>query len=142
MIKKCKSCNKLASKKYSNKYCSGECQSQARLLKWRREGKTCKAASPVKHNGKLINDLNFYNTREWIAVRYQALRLSEHRCLSCGSSPNDGIRLHVDHIKPRSVRPDLSLNINNLQVLCEQCNLGKSNKYSDDFRPATSLLIK
>jgi hypothetical protein len=42
--------------------------------------------------------------------------------------------MHVDHIKPRSKYPDLELSRQNLQVLCEDCNLGKSNKYEDDWR--------
>ncbi|MFC6439812.1 HNH endonuclease [Bowmanella sp. JS7-9] len=33
--------------------------------------------------------------------------------------------LHVDHVKPRAKFPELALDINNLQILCETCNLGK-----------------
>ncbi|RYZ77711.1 MAG: hypothetical protein EOP05_00795 [Proteobacteria bacterium] len=44
--------------------------------------------------------------------------------------------MHVDHIKPRSKYPHLELEFSNLQVLCRQCNFGKSNKYEDDFRSA------
>ncbi len=47
-----------------------------------------------------------------------------------------GIPLHVDHIKPRSKYPDLALDINNLQILCESCNLGKGAWDETDFREA------
>jgi len=43
--------------------------------------------------------------------------------------------LHVDHIKPRSKYPELSLTFSNLQILCEDCNFGKSNIDQTDWRP-------
>lgn len=41
----------------------------------------------------------------------------------------------VDHIKPASRFPDLALDLENLQVLCNDCNMGKSNDDYTDFRP-------
>ena len=38
-----------------------------------------------------------------------------------------GVRVHVDHIKPRRLFPSLALVESNLQVLCEVCNHGKGN---------------
>lgn len=70
---------------------------------------------------------DFYQSREWRQIRYEALRKHGGRCLCCGRSGKQGVVLHVDHIRPRSLYPDLALSINNLQVLCEDCNLGKSN---------------
>lgn len=78
----------------------------------------------------------FYQTDEWRALRYQALRRYGGSCQCCGRKP-PLIVLHVDHIKPRSKYPELELDINNLQVLCEDCNLGKSNKDETDWRPDT-----
>lgn len=75
----------------------------------------------------------FYNSKEWRELRYQALKLHGRRCLCCGQkAPN--VQLHVDHIKPRSKFPELEFDINNLQILCKDCNLGKSNKDSIDYR--------
>ena len=34
---------------------------------------------------------------------------------------------HIDHIKPLSRYPDLSLDTSNLQIACGQCNISKSN---------------
>lgn len=35
--------------------------------------------------------------------------------------------IHVDHIKPRSTFPQLEMDINNLQILCVDCNMGNPN---------------
>lgn len=77
---------------------------------------------------------NFYYSSEWRMLRYHTLRKFGFKCLACGRGPTF-VRLHVDHIKPRSTHPELSLDPDNLQVLCEDCNLGKSNFFSDDLRP-------
>lgn len=77
----------------------------------------------------------FYISDEWRAVRYQALKSSDGKCQLCGRSKRDhGVILHVDHIKARSKHPELAFDLNNLQILCEDCNLGKSNKDDTDWR--------
>ena len=47
------------------------------------------------------------------------------RCRLCGAVPSDGIRLHVDHVKPWSKGGETVLE--NLQILCNVCNIGKSD---------------
>ncbi len=84
---------------------------------------------PTTHSVK-----SFYKTKEWRILRYKALALHGRKCMCCGASPEDGIILHVDHIKPRSRFPQLELDITNLQVLCEDCNLGKMAWDDTDFR--------
>lgn len=74
---------------------------------------------------------DFYNTREWRELRYKVLVMHGKTCMACNAK--EGI-FHVDHIKPRSKYPELELEINNLQVLCESCNLGKSNTDETDWR--------
>lgn len=54
--------------------------------------------------------------------------------MACGV-PGSQSRIHVDHIKPKSKYPQLALEEYNLQVLCEDCNLGKVNFFEDDLRP-------
>lgn len=76
----------------------------------------------------------FFVSREWRELRYKALKKHGGKCQLCGKARKDGIKLHVDHIKPRSKYPALSLDLDNLQVLCEDCNLGKSNKDDTDWR--------
>lgn len=75
----------------------------------------------------------FYETRKWRELRYKTLRAQGFKCCACGAF-GEGVILHVDHIKPRSTHPQLELDPLNLQVLCEDCNLGKSNAYEDDLR--------
>lgn len=81
----------------------------------------------------------FYESREWLAIRYEALRKSAGHCACCGARASQDNPLHVDHIKPRSKFPQLALSLNNLQVLCKRCNLGKSNVDDTDWRWVTAV---
>jgi hypothetical protein len=78
---------------------------------------------------------DFHSSREWRAIRYRVLKIHGGRCQCCGASAADGVQIHVDHIKPRSKYPGLALELSNLQVLCVDCNLGKSNRDETDWRP-------
>lgn len=82
----------------------------------------------------VLKSVSFYDSDAWRSVRMPILRdhikKNGRVCILCGC----GGELHVDHIIPRSLRPDLELDPNNLQVLCRDCNLGKSNKDQTDFR--------
>ncbi len=65
------------------------------------------------------------------ALRYQALLRSGGRCALCGAT-KDQTTLHVDHIFPRSRGGKNTLD--NLQVLCADCNEAKSNRDTTDLR--------
>ena len=65
-------------------------------------------------------------------VRYDVLKRDDGRCVLCGASSRDGVRLEVDHIVPRSNGG--SNEPSNLQTLCAPCNRGKSNRDDTDFR--------
>ena len=95
--------------------------------------KTKKSRKKVKG----IKGADFLKSREWRSLRYTVLKKYGSTCMCCGAKRSDGVRMHVDHIKPRSRYPELSLKFSNLQVLCEDCNVGKSNKHEDDFRNLT-----
>lgn len=61
-------------------------------------------------------------------IRIKVLSRDNFKCAFCGKSPaiNAGTVLHVDHIIPFS---KAGLNtLENLQTLCEGCNLGKSDR--------------
>jgi 5-methylcytosine-specific restriction endonuclease McrA len=85
---------------------------------------------------EIVNCDNIYDTWTWKDLRYQALSLHGRRCMSCGKSPrkDNSVVLHVDHIKPVIKHPELALDINNLQVLCGDCNQGKGYWDETDFR--------
>jgi len=57
-----------------------------------------------------------------------------YHCMKCGFLPSDKKNSNVDHIKPRKFYPELSLDFNNLQVLCGRCNKEKSNGPAIDYR--------
>lgn len=63
---------------------------------------------PVKAPASPVQQESFYKTDEWRRLRY---------------------------IRPRSRFPELELDLSNLQVLCEDCNLGKGGWDSTDWRP-------
>ena len=77
---------------------------------------------------------DFFQSPVWLRLRYEVLKRHHGRCQACGRSAHDGVVIQVDHIKPRSLYPHLSLVLTNLQVLCDDCNLGKSNKSERDWR--------
>ncbi len=81
---------------------------------------------------------DFYRSPQWRRLRYDALKAADGRCQLCGKGKHDGVKLHVDHVKPRSLFPRLALRRDNLQVLCDACNLGKSNRCTRDWRRQTA----
>jgi hypothetical protein len=62
-----------------------------------------------------------------LRLRWTILQRDNFSCRKCGRSPakDQNIILHVDHIIPWSKGGETV--IENLETLCEQCNLGKSN---------------
>lgn len=83
------------------------------------------------------NSPEFLSSFEWRAVRMMALKRHGNRCQCCGASPSTGAVLNVDHIKPRRYYPELALDVENLQILCHECNHGKGNWDSTDWRVAS-----
>lgn len=61
--------------------------------------------------------------------RYATLMRAGFMCQACGDSPkkNEDTVLHIDHIIPFSLGG--TSNIDNLQVLCQACNISKSNNF-------------
>lgn len=53
------------------------------------------------------------------------------RCLWCGRSMADGVKLHADHVFPESLGGETTFE--NLGTLCEECNISKSNEYFGDY---------
>lgn len=85
----------------------------------------CPACQPVKAK-KTKNSCS--STRIISSkLRYQVLKRDNFKCCACGASPakNPLVELHIDHIIPWSKGGETL--IDNLQTLCSDCNLGKSN---------------
>jgi 5-methylcytosine-specific restriction endonuclease McrA len=64
----------------------------------------------------------------------EALKKYGPKCMCCGATPATGAVMHVDHIKPRKLFPELALALDNLQILCHECNHGKGNWDQSDWR--------
>lgn len=72
----------------------------------------------IKHKTK--RDIN-------LRLRFKVMQRDNFKCCICGSSPakDPAIELHIDHIIPWSKGGETV--IDNLQTLCTNCNLGKSD---------------
>ena len=61
------------------------------------------------------------------SIRYDILKRDRFKCVICGRSAKDGVKLHVDHIIP--VSKGGKTEYSNLRTLCDACNFGKRDKY-------------
>lgn len=62
-----------------------------------------------------------------LRLRFKVFQRDNFKCCICGRSPatTSGLELQIDHIKPWSKGGETTLD--NLQTLCRDCNLGKSD---------------
>jgi hypothetical protein len=62
-----------------------------------------------------------------LRLRFRVMKRDHFSCRACGASPvlTPGLTLHVDHVLAWSLGGETVEE--NLQTLCEPCNLGKSN---------------
>lgn len=61
------------------------------------------------------------------SLRYNVMKRDGFRCVICGRTADDGVKLHIDHIKP--IAKGGKTEIENLRTLCDICNHGKQDKY-------------
>ena len=90
---------------------------------------------------KFISSDEFLKTYDWRKLRQTILNKYGNKCMCCGATPSDDIYMCVDHIRPRKTNPELALDENNLQVLCNVCNHGKGNWNTKDWRPSAEFVI-
>lgn len=97
--------------------------------------KTIKTENKVViENKPNVSSDAFLQTFEWRRLRMQAIKKYGSKCMCCGATPQSGAIMNVDHIKPRKIFPELALDMNNLQILCHDCNHGKGNWDMTDWR--------
>ena len=82
----------------------------------------------LAHMGTYREWSQFYDTAAWDDLRRATLREQGCKCAACGATDTE---LHVDHIRPRSRYPSLSMDPDNLQVLCRECNFAKGGRVID-----------
>lgn len=93
------------------------------------EGDLCEN---IKEKSNLNNTNNQNGTHKTkrdinLRLRFKVMQRDNFKCCICGSSPatDPTVILHIDHIKPWSKGGETTLD--NLQTLCSNCNLGKSD---------------
>lgn len=90
------------------------------FVKWANDG-----VSPVQVTHTSVTKAK--KTPRNISWRMRAIILMKDgaKCKLCGATPQTGAKLHVDHIKPWSKGGETIPE--NLQILCDKCNIGKSD---------------
>jgi len=85
-----------------------------------------KSRNTTKKNKESLK-INIRSRSVSLNMRMKVLNRDNFRCVLCGRSPATHLdcKLHVDHKIPFSKGGDNTED--NLQTLCEKCNLGKSN---------------
>jgi 5-methylcytosine-specific restriction endonuclease McrA len=129
--------SKRASWEFIVHYCEGEhfisriVRQQRNLL--RKQTRVISIAEKNEYSAENAKDL--YNSPEWRRLRVKIIEEQNGECQMCGRShKKHGIIIHVDPIIPLSVDWSKRFDESNLQLLCEDCNLGKGNRYSTDWR--------
>lgn len=77
----------------------------------------------------------FYYSKPWLKMRIKVMATYGRKCMKCDRVDGE---MHIDHIKPRSKFPELSLTFENLQVLCRGCNMEKLNHHVTDYREGSA----
>lgn len=91
---------------------------------------------------------DFYRSWEWKRVRMDALLKYGPVCMCCGARrgdktpQGDDVRIVVDHVRPIAKYWERRLDPTNLQILCDECNMGKGSRLETDFRPVTTEEIE
>ena len=79
-----------------------------------------------KHHTTEKTDQQVERDKLTAGLRYDILKRDGYKCKICGRSTKDGVKLHVDHIIP--IAKGGKTVPENLQTLCQDCNLGKGTK--------------
>lgn len=90
-----------------------------------------KVQSPIREEIKKTSVASENRRSIGLGLRYKILNRDKFKCVRCGSSPATDLtcKLHIDHIVPFSKRGKTTFD--NLQTLCEKCNLGKGNRHME-----------
>ena len=80
----------------------------------------------------------FYASWEWKRLSFDVKLERGRKCECCGAKAPD-VRINTDHIKPIRHHWHLRLDKANLQILCEDCNMGKGSRDESDFRALNAL---
>lgn len=65
-----------------------------------------------------------------LKLRWEILERDKFRCVVCGRSAEDGVKLEVDHVQPWSKGG--TKDKSNMATLCFDCNRGKRDRVSEE----------
>ena len=147
MVKRCPICKKnFITEEGCQKYCSRKCGRKAvrnreypKMIKiceicgekFKASGRqvTCSPSCSRERQGKRSQFFNEKYKKEgklhstWLKLRFSILRRDNFTCQYCGRTPQNGVKLQIDHIIPESKGGKFVEE--NLITSCEECNLGK-----------------
>ncbi|WP_239255406.1 HNH endonuclease [Listeria ilorinensis] len=81
--------------------------------------------------------LRFYKSGPWKRVRQDVLERDNYECQECKRSgrvttkvTTELVKLDVDHIKDLEHYPELALDLDNLETLCQVCHNRKHHRFA------------
>jgi 5-methylcytosine-specific restriction endonuclease McrA len=117
---KCPECEQPMQARYDGYFVCRECHEEFYAPKvyayWRE--KNSPTPKPITEAKKITTSAYFTPKQ-----RYQIFERDGFKCVKCGRSAADGVKLHADHIYPKS-RGGMAT-LDNGQTLCDECNIGK-----------------
>ena len=87
--------------------------------------KYCSTTCREEVNRRRSREVVRRNSSRRLSIRFSVLARDGFRCQYCGRTPEDNVKLEVDHIFPRIFGG--SDDMNNLITACQECNLGKKD---------------
>ncbi len=70
----------------------------------------------------------FYNTQAWAELREQKRKIEHYECERCRRKGRYSPANTIHHKKYLREAPELALDINNLECLCEKCHYDEHHK--------------
>lgn len=115
----------------AKKYCDGCGVTHTSLMCFNKPRKTVKVKKESTPSRRSIE-------RRWLNTRKRWIKLNPpdhsgyYYCVYCGK----GVKVNemtLDHIEPRSKRPDLRFELSNLAPSCYSCNFEKGSKKPENY---------